>query len=335
MLMGVTIKEVAQQAGVSTATVSRVLNDSGTVLEATRRRVEAAAERLKYKPNSAARSLITSKTHTVGVLLPDLYGEFFSEVIRGIDQCARRNRYHLLVTSSHDTLDELESALQAMFGRIDGLIVMSPDLDAQTLEANLPTDLPVVLLNCYLQNAAYNSINIDNYGGARDMVHHLLAHGHRRIALIRGARGNYDADERARGFSEAMQAAGLDGSLVFEGDFTEESGYQATRRLLEVSPQPTAIFASNDAMAIAALQAVQERGLHVPDDIAVGGFDDIPVARYVTPALTSIHVAIHEQGTRAVEMLLDVIEQDDGTATPEQQVLPTSLVIRASTGGHP
>lgn len=332
--MGVTIKEVAQRAGVSTATVSRVLNDSGSVNEATRLKVKAAAHALKYKPNAVARSLIMSKTYTVGVLLPDLYGEFFSEVIRGIDQRARRSRYHLLVSSSHATPAELEAALLAMSGRIDGLIVMSPDLEAQTLEANLPTKLPIVLLNCYLKSEVYDSINIDNYHGARAMVEHLYAHGHRRMALIRGATGNYDADERLRGFQEALAANGLDASLVFEGSFTEESGYRAAQRILESSPRPTAIFGSNDSMAIGAMQAVQEAGLSIPHDIAVVGFDDIPVARYVNPALTTVHVSISDMGRRAVQMLLDAIEKNE-IYERIQEVLPTTLAIRASSGGHP
>jgi LacI family transcriptional regulator len=281
-----------------------------------------------------ARSLIMSKTHTVGVLLPDLFGEFFSEVIRGIDQRARRSKYHLLVSSSHATSEELEAALQAMSGRIDGLIVMSPDLDAETLEANLPGKLPSVLLNCYLKSEVYDSINIDNYYGACEMVDHLYTHGHRRMALIRGASGNYDADERLRGFQAALEAKGLDASLVFEGSFTEESGYRAARNLLEGSPRPTAIFGSNDSMAIGAMQAVQEAGLSIPDDIAVVGFDNIPVARYVNPPLTSVHVSISDMGSRAVQMLLNAMEKNN-THERIQEVLPTTLAIRASSGGHP
>lgn len=333
--MSVTIKEVASRAGVSIATVSRVLNDSGPVNDDTRRRVLAAADELSYRPHGTARSLITSKTFTIGVLLPDLYGEFFSEVIRGVDQAARRSRYQVLVSSSHDTVAELEAALRAMSGRIDGLIVMSPDIGARTLDDNLPPGLPVVLLNCYLDGDAFDSLNIDNFGGAYAMVKHLRRHGHDRIAIIRGGRGNYDADERLRGYRAALaegDGAPPDG-LEFEGDFTESGGYLAARQIMERHPRPTAIFASNDSMAIGALRALRESGLRVPDDVAVAGFDDIPIAGYVTPALSSVHVSISEMGAEAVQMLLNVIEEGADRKT-EQRVLTTTLVVRESCGGH-
>ncbi|MBX6366113.1 MAG: LacI family DNA-binding transcriptional regulator, partial [Gemmatimonadetes bacterium] len=221
-----TIKDVARAAGVSVATVSRVLNESGPVREETRRRVWEVASSLRYVPNETARSLITRSTRTLGVVLPDLHGEFFSEVIRGIDQRAQRERYHLLVSGSHNEREEIEAALRAMRRRVDGLVLMSPDIDAAGLEANLPHDLPVVLLNCAIRATAVPTITIDNFGGATAMVRHLLSLGHRRIGFIGGPPGNYDAAERLRGYRETMRAAGLDPSAWEEvGDFTESGGH--------------------------------------------------------------------------------------------------------------
>lgn len=332
--MSVTIREVAKKAGVSVATVSRVFNGSGSVKAITRERIVRVAKQLRYVPNGAARSLTTNRTHTLGVLLPDLYGEFFSEVIRGIDQAARHRAYHLLVSSSHNDVSELEAALRAMAGRVDGLVVMSPDIEAESLEANLPAHLPVVLMNCALSDEAFNTITVDNYGGAHAMVRHLLGHGHERIAILCGAEGNHDAVERLRGYRDALAEAGHEptAALEFEGDFTERSGYEAVAAVLGTDPRPTALFASNDSMAIGALRAFREAGVCVPAEMAVAGFDDIPVAQYVSPALSSVHVAIHEMGQRAVGALLASI--DDGAPTDTALTLPTRLVLRESCGNH-
>lgn len=331
----VTIKDVAREAGVSVATVSRAYNGSALVKEDTRRRVQAVAERLGYSPNGAARSLITSRTSTIGVLLPDLHGEFFSEIIRGIDQTAQRHGYHLLVSGSHDQAGEIEAALQSMRGRVDGLIVMSPNLDARGAVRHLSALFPVVLLNCAAEAGALDTITIANRAGARDMVRHLIALGHRRIAIITGAAHNYDAVERRRGYHAALRAAGIAPHATWEvaGDFGERSGYVAARELLRTTPRPTAIFASNDAMAIGAISALREAGVRVPADIAVAGFDDIPMAAYINPPLTTVHVDIPALGERAAERLIDALHGGNGQKAQREQ-LPTRVVIRDSCGGR-
>ena len=328
-----TIKDVAREAGVSVATVSRAFNESGPVSEETRQRIREVAVRLQYAPHGGARSLITNKTSAIGVLLPDLYGEFFSEVIRGIDHAAQRHGYHLLVSSSHDAKNEIEAALLAMRGRVDGVIAMSPHLDAPALVANVPASLPVVLLNCQVEGVGYDAIAIDNRQGAYAMVRHLAGLGHRAIAIIRGARGNFDAGERLEGYRDALSDLRLERRPEWEvsGDFTETSGYQAISHLLAVANRPTAIFAANDSMAIGALSALREAGVRVPDDIAVTGFDDIPLARYMSPPLSSVHVAIAELGMRGVETLLHAIDCKN-THVRRHQRLSTTLVIRRSCG---
>lgn len=331
--LSITIKEVARQAGVSIATVSRVLNDSGPVREETRHKIRSVTARLGYMPNSAAQSLKTRKTQTLGVLLPDLYGEFFSEVIRGIDQKAQQNGYHLLVSGSHNDRGEIEAALRAMRGRVDGLVVMSPAIEARSLTGNLPPALPVVLLNCQTDGGQYDSVNIDNYGGAHAMTRHLLGLGHRRIAFIRGAEGNFDAEERLRGFRAAVREedGGEESTLEIAGDFTESAGYRAATEIVAMSSRPTAVFAANDSMAIGALSGLRDAAVRVPEDVGLVGFDDIPISRYVSPPLSSVRVAISDLGARAVERLLGALSDGDAHA-PEQQVLSTTLVVRRSCG---
>lgn len=338
--MSASIKEVALKAGVSIATVSRVLNDKGPVAVETRQRILAAIEQLRYVPHGAARSLITNQTDTMGVLLPDLYGEFFSEVIRGIDLAARRSGFHVLISGFHSDRAEIEAVLRALRGRVDGLIVLSPDVDAQSLRRNLPETLPVVLLNTPVEGpvagdgTAFDAINVDNHGGAFAMVRHLAGLGHRRIALIRGPEENADARERLRGYRDALRSLKLERSDALElgGDFSEESGYRAGQRLLTLEPRPAAVFAANDSMAIGCLFALRDAGVRVPGDVALAGFDDIPIARYITPPLSSVHVPIAELGTRAMERLLHAVDRKNGHER-RQETVATTLVVRGSCGG--
>ena len=336
--MRVTIREVAREAGVSVATVSRVLNGSGPASAETTRRIREVAQRLRYTPNEAARSLIRSRTQTIGVLLPDLHGAFFSEVIRGVDQRARQAGFHLLVSSFHDDPREMGAAIHAMRGRVDGLIVMAPDVATRTLVAELSTELVCVLVNPpSTDSGRYSVVRIDNVRGARDVVRHLVALGRRRIALIGGEERNHDARERRRGYRAALRAARLpvDAALEATGDFTEPSGYAAAEALLHQSKRPDAIFAANDAMAVGALSALRDAGLRVPEDVALVGFDDIPIARYLTPPLTSVHVDMEALGRRATELVLDAIAVSSDKRHPSrrrEEVVPTTLVVRSSCG---
>ncbi|OLC08317.1 MAG: hypothetical protein AUH42_01870 [Gemmatimonadetes bacterium 13_1_40CM_70_11] len=330
----VTIKDVARAAGVSVATVSRAHNNSRLVTEATRTRVRAVVERLGYSPHAAARSLSTHRTSTLGVLLPDLYGEFYSELIRGIDQTAQRHGFHLLVASSHNEKHAIEAALQSMRGRVDGLIVMSPAPGAYLAVRDLPASFPVVLLNSAATGEAFDALTIDNARGAYEMVRHLIALGHRRIVMISGPERNSDAAERLGGFRAAVRDAGLDGRATLEvaGEFTDSSGFEACLELLRCAPRPTAIFAANDAMAIGALSALREAGVAVPQEIAVAGFDDIPMARYTHPPLSTVRVDIVALGARATERLLEAVGNHHRHRRRRER-LPVTLVIRESCGG--
>jgi LacI family transcriptional regulator len=329
----VTIHDVAARAGVSVATVSRVLNRNATVRQETLEHVQDVARRLRYVPNTAARALSIRRSHTIGVVLPDVHGEFFSEVIRGIDVAARKSGFHILVSGSHSDAGEMLAVLETMRGRVDGLLVMAPDVAIGTLGDEVPSDLPLVLLNA--SSDANHAITVDNYGGASAMTRHLISLGHTRIAFIKGPEHNADARERLRGFRQAMRQIGVrDRNLECRGDFTEEAGCEAGKTLIAMEPRPTAIFAANDSMAIGALSALSDAGLEVPDDVAVAGFDDIRVCRYVTPSLTTVHVDVDELGRRAFEVVFDAIEHpSDGE--PRRESITTSLVIRNSTKIRP
>lgn len=329
--MPATIKDVARSAGVSVATVSRAMNGAENILPETKQRVLAVAAELRFTPSGAARSLITRRTDTIGALLPDLYGEFFSEFIRGIDQAARARGLHLLVSSSHGDADEAAAAMRAMNGRVDGLLVMSPHADSQFLQHNLPTSLPAVLVNAGVELPGLPRFVVDNYGGALAMMKHLQAAGRRQVAFIGGPEGNHEAAERLRGYRAGLKSRQRE--LVIAGDFSEESGWAAGRQIARMKAPPDAVFAANDMMAIGCMAALSEAGLRVPEDIGVAGFDDIPIARYVSPTLTTIRVPIAALGAAALEALASRVETPRGGG--RTTVMPVELVVRRSCGASP
>lgn len=331
-----TIRDVARASKVSIATVSRVFNDSPAVSNETRERVRAAAATLGYWPNGIARSLITNRTHMLGVVLPDLHGEFFSEVIHGVDLASRAHGLHVLVSRANVSADELTSALRSMRGRVDGLVVMAPNLQASETLEQTARSIPTVVLNPDAPLAAVDTVAIDNHGGARQVVSHLIGLGHRRIAIVTGPERNADSRQRLEGYRQALSAAGLFSTPELEvaGDFTEPSGYDAALRLLSRQPRPSAIFVANDVMAVGVLGALDDLGVPVPGDVAVAGFDDIPLARYLRPPLTTVHVDMLGLGRRAVELLLDP-ERGARAGRARHDVLPTTLVVRRSCGEKP
>lgn len=326
-----TIRDVAREADVSVASASRALNGSDSVAAGTRTRVLDAAKRLRYVPHVGARSLITRRTGMVGVLLPDVYGEFFSELIRGVDIGARSKGLHLFVSSSHGDADEAVAVLHAMRGRVDGMIVMSPHLNERVVSECLTGKLPVVLMNMRGTTKRFPTINIDNCRGAEAMVEHLFERGHRRIALVKGPKGNFDADERLRGYRNALRRLGLEAGPILHGDFSEESGRAAVRQLASAGALPDAVFALNDMMAIGCLSAFAEAGIAVPGQVAVAGFDDIPIASYVSPGLTTIRVDIARLGGVAFEKLAGAFASPN-MAPATAETLPPELIVRGSSG---
>lgn len=333
-----TIRDVAREAGVSVASASRALNGLTNVTDEMRNKVWAAANKLKFVPHSGARSLTRRKSDAIGVILPDVFGEYFSEIVRGIDRAAHRAGLQLLLGNMHGNAHETTVAIRAMHGRVDGLIVMPTEVDVSVLTTALPPEAPVVMLNCDSGNLNIPSVAIDNYSGAYQMTRALIAAGYRQIAHIAGPKLNRDAQERLRGFTDAMSdLLGAQAPLILAGDFSEEAGGQAARLLVHGGMPVDAVFAANDMMAVGCLMTLKELGRVVPGDIAVSGFDDIPLARFVSPALTTMRVNMAELGEIAAMMLIERIKSgassDSAAAKPTQftRIIVPEFVQRGSS----
>jgi LacI family transcriptional regulator len=325
-----TIRDVARKAGVSVASASRALNGHRSVTPATRARVADAARALDYVPHLGARSLSTRRSNTLGVVLPDLFGEFFSEIIRGIDYAAHRRGLQILLSNMHGDAEETAAAIRAMRGRVDGLLVMSPQIEADALAGALPQGLPAVVLGSRVGGSRHASIVIDNHEGARAAVAHLVAQGCQRIAHIAGPDGNADALERARGFREAVGALLGDADpIVFGGDFGEEAGVAAARAII-ADRGIDGVFSANDMMAIGCMVTLAGAGIAVPREVAIVGFDDVPIGRYVTPSLSTMGLGIAALGERAVDRLVASIEHPEAEALEPEHLVPT-LIARGSS----
>ena len=325
-----TIRDVARIAGVSVATASRALNGHLNVTDGVRTRVTDAAAQLNYIPHSGARSLTRQRSDAIGVVLPDLFGEYFSELVRGIDRVAHQAGLQLLLSNMHGSAQGTATAIRAMRGRVDGLLIMPPESDPAYLVASLPPGLPTVLINFPAGTIDVPSVAIDNYTGARAMTEALLSGGCRRIAHISGPRDNRDARERLRGFVDAMRECGGELTpLILPGDFTEEAGAEAARLIIAGNVAVDAVFAANDMMAVGCLAVLREAGINVPDDIAVAGFDDIPLARHTYPALSTVEVHIADMGAAAMTLLLAQIQGDDRAV--HNHLLQPALIMRGTT----
>jgi LacI family transcriptional regulator len=321
-----TIRDVAKRAQVSVASVSRALNGLDNVSEDMRERVSEAARELGYVPHAGARSLSLSRTNAIGVVLPALHGEFFSEIVRGMDEVASARGYLLLLSNMHSESRSGTAVLRAMRGRVDGLLLMAPHVRDEELVEALPTGLPTLLINTRGRHAGCPGIHLDNAAGAEAVAEHLLALGRRQIVHIAGPAGNIDAQERADAFCRALARHGDITVTTVPGDFFEEAGQRAVTELLAQGISFDAIFAANDNMAIGAVEALRKAGFRVPEDVAVAGFDDIPLAAHV--GLTTVRVRIAELGERALERLLAVLANKDGGG---DEMHAPELVVRATT----
>ncbi|REJ34746.1 MAG: LacI family transcriptional regulator [Bacillota bacterium] len=327
----VTMKDVARLAGVSTATVSRILNDPDAGRPETRRRVVAAVKKLGYEPNVSARNLRIRRTATIIVVLPDINNPFFSFIVRGIEDVAHEQGFSVLLCNTDNDL-ERELQYTKIIGRrgADGAIFLTARVSSPHI-LTMAARVPVVLACEYIEGAV-SQVSIDNVAAALDATRHLIQLGHKRIAYVNGPPDVVLSRDRLRGYTLALKQAGLpiEEELIVPGTFYLESGVEAARRLLSLDDPPTAVFCANDEMAIGFIKEAYAMGRQVPDDVAVVGFDDIRFAAFYRPALTTIAQPMYEIGQRAARLLLDQIA---GKAQgPESIVLPHRLVVRESCG---
>ncbi|EZP77196.1 transcriptional regulator [Parageobacillus genomosp. 1] len=327
------IKDVAKLANVSTATVSRVLRNAGNVTEETKRRVLEAIEALNYQPNVLGRYLRRMETETVLVIVPDITNPFFSKVLRGIEAVALERGYQVLLGDTQNDVRLEEQYLNVLPQKqVDGMIFLTARTRKELME-EMSRQFPIVLACEYLEGTDIPTVSIDNISSARKATEHLIGLGHRRIAHLTGPMDVILSRDRLRGYYQALAQHDIDvdAALVQEGDFSYESGYNVTLKLLALEKPPTAIFAANDAMAIGAIKAVRHRGGRVPEDVAVVGFDDIQMASIFEPGVTTIAQPMFDIGKQAMKLLLQLIDGEE--VERRQFVLPDQLVIRESCGG--
>ncbi|MBN2548582.1 MAG: LacI family DNA-binding transcriptional regulator [Anaerolineales bacterium] len=330
-----TLEEIARLAQVSRSTVSRVINNDPNVSPDTRQRVTEVIRELNFHPNRAARSLAGGRTHVLGLVIPRaiisfFHDPFFPLLLQGVTSACNARDYSVMLWLAEPG-DEHRMVQQVLgIGLIDGILITSVLVNDQIVNRLNASKLPFVVIGRYpdLECACY--VNVDNINSAREAVSYLLRLRRKRVATITGPLGLYEGLDRRDGYLAALKDRGLpvDPHLVVEGDFTEDGGYQSALRLLP--HKPDAIFAASDMMAVGALRAIQEVGLRVPEDIALIGFDDLPIVSRTQPPLTTVRQPIPQLGSAATEMLIDLIEHP--TDQPRRVILPTELIIRKSCG---
>lgn len=330
-----TIQDVARLAGVAPITASRAISRSGYVSDDVRQRVQRAAAELGYVPNTLARSLRSHRTHTLALILTDITNPFFTTVARGVEDAASDAGYMVMFCNTDENEAEEQKYLQMLLEkRVDGLLLVPARGGMESVTAAQAQKIPVVVIDRRAPGCQADVVRCDSAGGAYDLGRLLAGLGHQRIALLNGPRDVSTAADRAEGFTRAMRESGLaDGMLALEGRFTQASGAEMTREALDRQPRPTALIAANNFIAIGALNALREMGLRIPEDVALAGFDDLPPALVTFPFLTVAAQPAYEMGRRAASLLIDRLE---GRVEAEcsEIVLPTELIVRASSGGR-
>ena len=328
----ITIFDVAAAADISYGTVSRVLNDDPHVKASTRERVRQVIDELGYQVNRQAQSLARRQTQTVGALVPDLGTGYIGEIIRGVDAELDRAGYDLVLFTTHRrAAKEANYVASLAQGAVDGLLLVLPRSPVDYLGALSGRDFPHVLIDHQGVDTNSPAVGAANWQGAYGATEYLINLGHRRIGFITGSMDLGCAQDRLEGYKAALRTfhTAEDPELIFEGDFFQNSGVAAANVLLDLAAAPTAIFASNDVMAMGAMDVIRHRGFRIPDDISIIGFDNIPQAAMVYPPLTTVQQPLEQMGRVATQVLLGMFKN------PEKQVvrmaLPTELIVRGST----
>lgn len=333
--MAVSIEDVAKKANVSISTVSRVLNRRNIVNADTRKRVESAIHELGYRPNVFARGLMLRKSNILGLVLPDLHGEFYSEIIRGANFRAHELGYQLMISSVPKD-DDGSALLTAIFGHglVDGVAVMVSDVDAKTRDTLAKVSVPFVVLDGSVGGITHDSVVIDQRQGAESMVHHLITNCEaKRIVFVGGLETNFDTMERLAAYRDVMNEASLTigPTDIFHLDYRYEPAYRlGLEQVHDWASDDACVFAANDEMAAGIIDAAIEQGIGVPAQLRVVGFDDTRIAQMTRPRLTTVHVPMSSMGASAVELLCQRLDEEKRPAT--KITLQSELVVRVSCG---
>jgi LacI family transcriptional regulator len=336
----VTIKDIARELGISPSTVSRALKDHPDISTETKKQVNELAERLNYQPNIVALSLRQKKTNTIGVIIPEIVHFFFSTVISGIEDVAYQAGYNVILAQSNESYQREVTDMKALFNsRVDGMLL---SLSRETtnfdhIESILSKGVPIVFYDRMYSNPNTSKVIVDDYVGAKEAVLHLIDQGCKRIAHLEGAPNLIISKDRLRGYQDALIEKNLEVRENFtivcpSGSFDE--GKKATKKLLAMSSPPDAIFTNNDPMAMGAIQAIREKGMAIPEDIAVVGFSNWFFSELMEPSLTSVDQPGFEMGQEAARLLIrhiEMKEKEQGDPMPETKILKTRLIIRNSS----
>lgn len=326
------MRDVAEKAGVSVTTVSHVVNNTRKVNPETRDRVKKAMQALGYHPNVLARSLRRGESHTIGIILPDSTNPYFAEVVRGIEDASFSQGYSVILCNSDNDLEKEFLYTNVLLEKqVDGVIFVAAGLSAKNIRTLEIRGVPFVLIDRRVPDTEADYVLGDNQGGALLATKHLIELGHQMIACLAGPKGVKLSSERIAGYRQALEAANLmfNPRWVAEGDFQYQSGYDAAQSLLSNQPVPSAIFACNDLMAMGIYRYAHEKGLSIPDELSIVGFDDVRLAAYANPPLTTVRQSKHEMGSLAIRLLMERMNQPD--LAPRLEVLATELIVREST----
>ena len=327
-----TIKDVAKKANTSITTVSRVLNQSAhAVNPKTREKVLKAVEELHFRPNVLARGLVKKETQTVGVIVPDISNSYYAEITRGIEDVANKNGYTVIICNTNRLSSKAVNYIEVLRERlVDGIIFTGGTDGKKLLETELKKyNLKVILIGNH--GIDFPSVQIDNVAGSYKAISYLIKMGHRDIGFVRGPAKSITSRERLNGYKKALKDNGIKTRelLIKNGNFTSKSGFEATKLLINQKTKPTAIFCANDQMAIGSIKALREEGYRIPEEMAVVGFDDIELAFYIRPSLTTVSIPKHKLGQAAMSGLLNILK---GKGVEKKVTLQTDLIIRESTG---
>lgn len=339
MSSNVTLKQIAEALGISAMTVSRAINNKQNVDVKTRKKVLEMAKKMGYTPNHLAKSLVSSKSYTIGVVVPEISHSFFPEVIRGIEEVTYQKNYQLILTHSAEQSDREKKAIETLRSkRVDGIMISCSQntTDVSYFEDLKSNGIPVVFFDRCIEGMGFSCISVDDKAGAKKITQHLIEHGYTKIAHLAGTQSISIGKKRLEGFKEALgeNEIEINDELIVEAGLQEKGGYEAMSKILDYPKEkwPRAVFAVNDPAAFGALEAIKEKGLSVPKDVAIVGFSDDIRAELLPEPLTTVHQPAYEVGKKAAVKLLSMIENENEKA--ENIEVLTELKIRSSCGTH-